>query len=69
MARNEYSYHVATEDFGKVKIHVIDRINVDDVFHHLVQRELWRLAGGEDPGIEVDREYKDFLIRAGHYTR
>lgn len=69
MARNEFIYHIATEGFGKVKVRMVDRITVDDVYHHLVQRELWRLVGEEDPGIDVERSYKDFLLRAGHYTR
>jgi len=69
MARNEFTYNITTEEFGKVKVRMIDRISVDDVYLHLVKRELYRLAGGNDAGVDVSREFKDFLIRAGYYTR
>jgi hypothetical protein len=69
MARKEFVYHVTTAEFGKTKVKFIDRITVDDVFNHLVKRELFRLAGGADPGIDIPVEFKDFLIRAGQFTR
>lgn len=61
MARQEFNYTVQTQKFGRVKVRVMDRVTIDDVMLHLVRRELHRLSGGEDAGIEVPKNVKDFL--------
>ena len=48
---------------GKITIRMVDRINVDDVFLHLVNREIFRLKTGKDNGSEVDPLFKDFLLK------
>lgn len=48
---------------GKITIRMVDRINVDDVFLHLVNREIYRLQTGVDNGSEVDPLFKDFLLK------
>jgi hypothetical protein len=42
---------------------MMDRINVDDVFLHLVHREVYRLITGEDDGVEVSDLFKGFLMK------
>ncbi len=61
--RSDISFSFKTQKERTFRVRVIDRINVDDVFTHLVKRELFRLAGGEDPGALVDRNMKNFLIK------
>jgi hypothetical protein len=33
---------------------------------HLVRRQLYLLAGGGDPGDDVNQTFKDFLIRENY---
>jgi hypothetical protein len=63
------SAQLQTEKFGKVKFESFDRISVDDVFLHLVRRELYRLAGGTPPGDDINQKFVDFLIRENFVIR
>lgn len=54
---------ITTTERGKITVRMVDRINVDDVFLHLVNRELFRLTTGEDNGVDVDPLFKDFLLK------
>jgi len=61
--RFEQKITLTVTDRGKVTIKMFDRINVDDVYVHLVNRELYRLVTGEDTGSTVSARFIDFLIR------
>jgi hypothetical protein len=61
--RTESRYTIADLKKGKVNVFIADRISADDVVMHLVERELYRLAGGEDPGTDVNPGFIDFLVR------
>jgi hypothetical protein len=62
-ARYETQFTVTTTERGKVVLKVMDRINVDDVFVHLVNRELYRLVTGNDTGSDVPQNFKDVLVK------
>ena len=62
-SRFEQEVVLTVTDQGKVTIKMFDRINVDDVFVHLVNRELFRLVTGEDNGADVAGQFVDFLLR------
>jgi len=66
--RYDQKITLTTNERGKVTVHLFDRINVDDVFLHLVNRELYRLSTGTDPGIDFDPQFKDFLLRTRYTT-
>jgi hypothetical protein len=52
-----------TVERGRLVVRMIDRINVDDVFMHLVSREIFRLSTGTDTGSDVPVLYKEFLLK------
>lgn len=54
---------LTSNERGRVTMRIVDRITVDDVFLHLVNRELYRIATGSDPGSDVDQSFKEFLMR------
>lgn len=62
MAREEINFALTTEEHGKRNFKILDRINVDDIFKHMVSKELFRLLTGTDEGDEVSKDYRDFLI-------
>ena len=62
-ARSASGFMVNDEKRGKVRFKFMDRINVDDVILHLMEREVFRLVGGDDPGEDVNSTFKDFLVR------
>jgi hypothetical protein len=62
-ARQVQTITLSTVEQGKVVMKMYDRINVDDVYLHLVNRELYRIISGEDTGVEVDPLFKDFLLK------
>jgi hypothetical protein len=64
--RSEFSFNVNDVERGSVKFEFYDRISVDDLFLHLVRRQLYLLAGGGDPGDDVNQTFKDFLIRENY---
>lgn len=61
-ARQEITFSLTTEEHGKRNFRILDRINVDDVYRHMVMKELYRLLTGVDEGDEVSKEYRNFLI-------
>lgn len=63
--RFESEFTLTTVDRGRIRLKFFDRITVDDVFLHLVNREVYRVLTGEDPGDDVDQNIKDFLIKEG----
>jgi hypothetical protein len=62
-ARSDVEFTLTTVEKGKVTMRLVDRINVDDVYLHLVHREIYRLVSGDDPGNEVNQLFKDFLLK------
>lgn len=67
-ARLEVALSLTSRKGEKFQIRVVDRLLPDDVFAHLVRREMFRLAGGNDPGTELHPEYIDYLVRE-RYSR
>jgi hypothetical protein len=61
--RKEAKYTLRDQKHGKVQLRMYDRIGVDDIVLHLVERNLYRLAGGPDPGIDVNQSAVDFVVR------
>jgi hypothetical protein len=61
--RQDEAFTIRDSRHGKVNIRVIDRIGIDDVVLHLIERELFRLNGGADPGVDVSPNFIDFLVR------
>ena len=61
--RFEQTFSITTTERGKVMIKVLDRINVDDVFVHLVNRQLFAIATGSDPGSDIPSNWIDTLIK------
>lgn len=64
--RFELEYTVNDSERGRVKIQVYDRISIDEVVMHLIERELFLQVGGPDPGTDVNQNFKDFLIRENY---
>ena len=54
---------LTTQEDGRVVLKLFDRINVDDVFLHLVNRELFRIITGTDESPDVNSLFKDFLLK------
>jgi hypothetical protein len=61
-ARQEITFSLSTAEHGTRNFKILDRINVDDVYRHMVMKELFRMVTGVDEGNEVSREYRNFLI-------
>ena len=61
--RQEFDFSLTTVERGKINFQLYDRINVDDVFLHLVKREVFRVTSKVDPGDEVNQLFKDFLLK------
>ena len=61
--RQEHEFTLVSTDKGKVTVTIMDRINVDDVFLNLVHGEVYRLVTGEDPGADVNKLFKGFLLK------
>lgn len=61
--RYDQKLTLTTTERGRVTVRLVDRINVDDVFLHLVSREIYRVATGTDPGAEVEPLFKEFLLK------
>lgn len=54
---------LTSSERGRITVRMVDRINVDDVFLHLVNREIYRIATGEDPGAEIEPLFLEFLLK------
>ena len=61
--RQEFEFSLTTVEKGKITVTMLDRITVDDLYLHLVHREIYRLATQDDPGDEVNPLFKDFLLK------
>lgn len=61
--RFEQSFTITSTQRGKVRIKIMDRINVDDVFVHMVNRELFRIVTGNDVDTVVPQTFKDALLK------
>lgn len=64
--RFELEYVINDSERGRVKIQVYDRIGMDDLVLHLIERNLYRLVGGADPGDDINPAFKDFLVRENY---
>lgn len=62
MARRQREFQIEDVNRGKVNFRVIDRITPDDVISHLIEREVYKVAGGQDPGDELNYDFTDFLV-------
>ena len=62
-SRFDQKITLTTSERGRVTVRMVDRINVDDVFLHMVNREIYRVATGIDPGSDVDPLFKEFLLK------
>ena len=65
--RFEQTFTITSTQSGKVRLKIVDRITVDDVFIHMVNRELFRLVTGEDIDTVVPQNFKDALLKT-RYT-
>ena len=54
---------LSTSEKGRLTIRMVDRINVDDVYLHLINREIYRVSTGIDTGSEVEPLFKEFLLK------
>jgi hypothetical protein len=62
-------FNLSVTDLGKINVKVFDRITVDDVTVHLINKEIYRLLTAKDPGGDIDRSFKDFLVRERYQAR
>ena len=62
-SRFEQKLTLTSNDRGRVTLKMVDRINVDDVFLHLINREIYRVVTGIDPGSDVQPLFKEFLLK------
>ena len=60
--RQEYQFSLTTNDRGKITLKLYDRINIDDVYKHLINREVFRILTGESTDADVDPLFKEFLL-------
>ena len=60
--RRESEFTIADPINGRATFRIYDRISIDDVVLHMTRRELFRRAGGRDPGDDIPRDVKDFLL-------
>lgn len=61
--RFEQEFTVTSVERGKLIVKMVDRINVDDVFVHLVNQEIFRLKTGAKIDSEVEPMFKEFLLK------
>lgn len=67
--RLDFQFSLTSTEKGKIRVRMLDRINVDDVFLHLVNRELYRLKVGKDVGSYVEAPFKEFLLQQRPLSR
>lgn len=65
MSRRDVTVKFNTDTGPKV-LQAIDRINVDDVFHHMVEQEVYRILTGTEEDDTVDKNFRDFLVKERH---
>lgn len=61
--RQEFEFTYNTIQRGKITVKMIDRINVDDVFLHLINQELFHIVTNEPIDDDVNQLFKDFLLK------
>jgi hypothetical protein len=61
--RQEFDFSLTTVERGKITVKLLDRINIDDVYLHMVNREVFRIITGVDTGDDINPLFKDFLLR------
>lgn len=67
--RQDFSFRTTNEDGRTINVQMLDRINIDDVLVHLVQREVNKLVTNVDSGIDIPRTFRDFLVRERYISR
>lgn len=67
--RLDFQFSLTSTEKGQIKVRMLDRINVDDVLLHLVNRELYRLKVGRDVGSYVEVPFKKFLLQQRALSR
>ena len=61
--RQELEFSLTTIERGKIVVQLFDRINVDDVFLHLVNQETYRVLAKKDIEPSVNQLFKDYLLK------
>ena len=61
--RQEFEFSLTTQERGKITIKMFDRINVDDVFLHLVNQEIYMIVTRKKIDAGVNQLFKDFLLK------
>ena len=61
--RQDTEFTLTTVEKGKIIVQIYDRINVDDVFLHLVNQETYRVLARQDIEPEVNQLFKDYLLK------
>jgi hypothetical protein len=61
--RQEVGFSLTTVERGKIDVVLLDRINVDDVYLHLVNQETYRVLTKKDVDPAVDQLFKDYLLK------
>ena len=61
--RQSFEFTLTTVERGKIVVTMVDRITVDDVFLHLINREVYRILTSDDPGEDVNYLFRDFLLK------
>ena len=61
--RQELEFSLTTVEEGKITVQIYDRINVDDVFLHLVNQETYRVLAKKDIDARVNQLFKDYLLK------
>ena len=61
--RQEFEFSLTTIESGKVTLKMFDRINVDDIYMHLVNQEIYGILTRTTVKQDVDPLFKDFLLK------
>lgn len=61
--RFEQEFTITSVERGATVVKIVDRITVDDVFLHLVNREIFKIKSGYDAGADVESRFKEFLLK------
>jgi hypothetical protein len=62
-SRQEFEFSMKDTFRGKVSMRLLDRINVDDVFLHLIQQEIFSVRRRFTPNDDIPTLVKDFLLK------
>lgn len=61
--RQELEFSITTVEDGKITLKIFDRINVDDIYMHLVNQEVFGILTRTPIEQYVDPLFKDFLLK------